>query len=67
MRITVLGGAGKMGCIAVQHLALDPRVAQVTIADSNLDQAKTVAALLDSPKITIRPVDPGSPDRFLRA
>jgi saccharopine dehydrogenase-like NADP-dependent oxidoreductase len=57
MRITVLGGAGKMGCIAVQDLVNDPRVKQVVIADFNVDQAKTVANYLDSTKIVIRSVD----------
>jgi saccharopine dehydrogenase-like NADP-dependent oxidoreductase len=33
MRITVLGGAGKMGCIAVQSLAGDERVDQVILAE----------------------------------
>jgi len=43
MRIVVLGGAGKMGCIAVQTLAGDERVKEVVLADLNLDQAKIVA------------------------
>lgn len=57
MRITVLGGAGKMGCIAVQDLANDPRVEQVIIADINAEQARTVADYIDSPKVSIRQVD----------
>ncbi len=32
MRIVVLGGAGKMGCIAVQTLAGDERVKEVVVA-----------------------------------
>ena len=43
MRITVLGGAGKMGCISVQDLVHDPRVDEVVIADTNASQAKIVA------------------------
>lgn len=39
MRIFVLGGAGKMGCIAVQALADDDRVDEVIIADINVEQA----------------------------
>ena len=57
MRITVLGGAGKMGCIAVQHLVNDPRVDEVVIADLNIGQAKEVADILASPKLSIRRTD----------
>lgn len=57
MKITVLGGAGKMGCIAVQTLANDERVSEVVIADVNLEQARTVADYLGSPKVTIRRAD----------
>ena len=57
MRIIVLGGAGKMGCISVQSLTKDPRVNEVVIADYNLEQAKIVAETIDSPKISIQKVD----------
>jgi saccharopine dehydrogenase-like NADP-dependent oxidoreductase len=57
MRIFVLGGAGKMGCISVQTLVNDERVAEVIIADINIEQAQTVADYLDSPKIKIQKVD----------
>ncbi len=57
MKIVVLGGAGKMGCIAVQTLAQDRRVDEVVIADFNLENAKIVADSLDSPKIKIARVD----------
>jgi len=57
MRITVLGGAGKMGCIAVQDLAGDRRVEEVVIADRDLAQARTVAETIGSSKVTIRQVD----------
>ena len=57
MRIFVLGGAGKMGSIAVQALANDDRVSEVIIGDINLEQAKTVADYLDSAKIEIKEVD----------
>ncbi len=59
MKITVLGGAGKMGCIAVQTLANDERVSEVVIADVNLDQARVVAGYLSNPKIAIRRADIG--------
>ncbi|MBW8011563.1 MAG: hypothetical protein FVQ83_10045 [Chloroflexi bacterium] len=57
MRIIVLGGAGKMGCIAVQALAKDPRVDEVVIADINQDQARIVTDYLENPKVSFRQVD----------
>ena len=57
MRITVIGGAGKMACISVQDLAQDKRVDEVVIADLNLEQAKEVAEYINSPKIEIKKVD----------
>lgn len=57
MKIVVLGGAGKMGCIAVQDLALDPRVDKVIIADQNIYQARMVADFIGVSKISIEPVD----------
>ena len=67
MRITVLGGAGKMGCIAVQDLANDPRVEEVIIADINSKQARTVADYLDNPKVSLRPVETNGPDVYEKA
>ncbi len=67
MRIYVLGGAGKMGCIAVQDLAKDDRVDDVVIADVNVEQAKIVADYLDSPKIRIEKVDVNDGDAFLKS
>ncbi len=57
MHIIVLGGAGKMGCIAVQHLAQDERVERVTIADYNRENARLVAETLKSPKVQVRFAD----------
>jgi saccharopine dehydrogenase-like NADP-dependent oxidoreductase len=57
MKIIVLGGAGKMGCIAVEDLAGDSRVDEVVIADREVEQAKTVAKIVGSPKVSIQPVD----------
>jgi lysine 6-dehydrogenase len=57
MKIVTLGGAGKMGCIAVQDLAGDRRVGEVVIADRDLVQARTVAEIINSPKVTIQQVD----------
>ena len=57
MRIFVLGGAGKMGCISVQALANDDRVEEVILADVNLAQAQVVADYLASPKVKVQAVD----------
>ncbi len=57
MKVVVLGGAGKMGCITVQDLAGDRRVREVIIADQDLTQARTVAEHIGSPKIAIQSVD----------
>lgn len=57
MKIIVLGGAGKMGCIAVQALAGDERVSQVVIADYNMENAQIVSDYLASPRVTIQRVD----------
>ncbi len=61
MKIVVLGGAGKMGCISVQSLAKDVRVDEVVIADINLENAQVVADYLKSPKVRIQKVDIGDP------
>ncbi|RME43465.1 MAG: hypothetical protein D6796_13060 [Caldilineae bacterium] len=57
MRIVVLGGAGKMGCIAVQDLAGDGRVDEVVIADYNRENARFVADFIRSSKITVQFAD----------
>ncbi|RLD05994.1 MAG: hypothetical protein DRI65_07710 [Chloroflexota bacterium] len=67
MRILVLGGAGKMGCIAVQTLASDDRVDEIVIADLNPEQAKIVADIINSPKIKIMQVDVNDEQGFLKA
>lgn len=67
MRIFVLGGAGKMGCIAVQDLVKDDRVDEVVIADVNLEQARIVADYLNSSKIVIKQVDINQKDDLVQA
>jgi lysine 6-dehydrogenase len=66
MKIIVLGGAGKMGCIAVQDLAGDRRVKEVVIADRDLAQARTVAETIGSPKVAIQQVDVADHDALVR-
>lgn len=67
MRIFVLGGAGKMGCISVQSLAMDDRVDEVIIADINTEQAQIVADYIDSPKIKVQKVDITDEENFVTA
>lgn len=67
MHITVLGGAGKMGCISVQDLANDPRVNKVIIADTNPEEASAVVEYLNNPKIEVKLVDAEDPDCFVKA
>jgi saccharopine dehydrogenase (NAD+, L-lysine-forming) len=57
VKIVVLGGAGKMGCIAVQELAWDERVDAVVIADRDVAQARIVADTIGSSKVSIQAVD----------
>jgi len=66
MKITVLGGAGKMGCISVQDLAKDERVEEVVIADLDLEQAQVVADYLDNPKVKVQRVDINDEDNFVK-
>lgn len=67
MKITVLGGAGKMGCIAVQDLANDDRVDEVIIADLDIEGAQIVADYLDSSKIKIQKVDINDKEDFVKS
>jgi saccharopine dehydrogenase (NAD+, L-lysine-forming) len=57
MKIVVLGGAGKMGAMAVQDLCLNPAVDEVVIADVNQENARQIADYLISPKLTFRQAD----------
>jgi saccharopine dehydrogenase-like NADP-dependent oxidoreductase len=52
MKIVVLGGAGMMGCIAVQDLARSEGVDEVVIADLNPDNAQLVADTIGSSKVS---------------
>lgn len=66
MKIIVLGGAGKMGCISVQDLANDERVDEVVIADINMEQAQLVADYINSPKVKIQKVDINDKENFVK-
>jgi saccharopine dehydrogenase-like NADP-dependent oxidoreductase len=67
MKITVLGGAGKMGSIAVQALARDSRVEAIQLADLNQANARVVADTINSPKIKIKAVDIADPEGLAAA
>ena len=57
MRIVVLGGAGKMGSIAVSALNKEDRVDEIVIADFNTQAAQEVADYIGSPKISVEYAD----------
>jgi saccharopine dehydrogenase-like NADP-dependent oxidoreductase len=65
MKIVVLGGAGKMGCLAVQDLAGDGRVSEVVIADRDQAQAREVVGLIGNAKVSIQTVDVTDRDRLV--
>ena len=52
MKIVVLGGAGMMGCIAVQDLARSEAVDEVVIADLSPERAQQVTDYIASPKLS---------------
>ncbi|MBN1954811.1 MAG: saccharopine dehydrogenase NADP-binding domain-containing protein [Anaerolineae bacterium] len=57
MKIVVAGGAGMMGCIAVQDLARGEAVTELVIADRNLEAARQVAGYIASDKISLADID----------
>jgi len=57
MKIVVVGGAGMMGCIAVQDLARSEAASEVVIADRNVTAAREVAGYIASSKISPVEVD----------
>ncbi len=67
MKITVLGGAGKMGCISVQALAGDGRVDEVVLADVNRTNAELVIKTIGSTKVKYIETDLNDPASLARA
>jgi lysine 6-dehydrogenase len=57
MKIVVLGGAGKMGVLAVEDLVLNERVSEVVLADRDMNMAAAIANQLDSSKLTVQEID----------
>lgn len=67
MRIVVLGGAGKMGCISVQALAGEDRVQQVILADVDTKNVEIVQEVVGSSKLTTLHTDLNDPEALPRA
>jgi saccharopine dehydrogenase-like NADP-dependent oxidoreductase len=57
MKIVVLGGAGKMGVLAVEDLVINDRVHEVVLADRDMGMAEAIAGFLDSPKLNAVEID----------
>jgi saccharopine dehydrogenase-like NADP-dependent oxidoreductase len=57
LRIVVMGGAGMMGCVAVQDLVRSQAVDEVVIADLNQERARLVADTIGNSKISIVEID----------
>ncbi len=57
MKIVVLGGAGMMGCVAVQDLARSEGVDEIVVADLSLERAQQVADYIHSSKLSLAQVD----------
>jgi saccharopine dehydrogenase-like NADP-dependent oxidoreductase len=57
MKIVVLGGAGKMGCIAVQDLTMNDAVDEVVVADLDVSAAEAVARTIGSGKLSVQGAD----------
>ena len=53
MRIIVMGGAGDMGSRAVEDLALQEGLEEITIADKNLDSAQKLAERLKDKPVQV--------------
>ncbi len=56
-KVTVLGGCGAVGSVAVRTLAAQDLFSEVIIADMNLDRAKALAAELPDNKVKAVSVD----------
>jgi len=57
MKVLALGGCGDMGRMAVAVLLESPKVSWVTIADKNIELAKTIVEMTDSEKLSAIELD----------
>jgi len=62
MKITVLGGCGAVGSIAVKTLASDDTFSKIVIGDIDVQKAKKLASELGPEKISAIKVDASDPD-----
>jgi len=67
MRITVLGGCGAVGSIAVTTLASSDVFSEIIIGDINIEKAEKLASELDAEKISAVKVDALDLDSIKRA
>ena len=67
MKIIVLGGAGDMGSMTVRDLAANPDVAELAIADYNLEGAQALAAEISDPRVTAVKVDANDHESLVAA
>lgn len=65
-RIMVLGVGGQ-GSATILHLANDPEVSELKLADINLERAKQLKKRISNDKISIQRVDAFKPDQLLKA
>ena len=57
MKILALGGCGNMGRMAVAILLESPKVTSITVADLNLERAKTFVKMVESQKLSAVQID----------
>jgi len=67
MRITVLGGCGAVGSIAVKTLASSDTFSKIVIGDIDVQKAKKLASELGPEKVSAIKVDASDPDSIKEA
>ena len=67
MRITVLGGCGTVGSIAVKTLASSDVFSEIVIGDVDIQKAKKLASELEAKKVSAVKVDALDPDSIKKA
>lgn len=67
MKVTVLGGCGAIGSIAVHTLVSTGLFQEVVIADINVEKARMLASKLAPGRVSAVKVDAGDPDSIRKA
>jgi len=67
MRITVLGGCGAVGSMAVKTLASNDTFSKIVIGDADVQKAKKLASELGPEKVSAIKVDASDPDSIKEA